>query len=52
MKELIGAVIFVTLAFGGSKLAVRIHNAVRKAALEKASQGLPPLPRFTKINSR
>jgi uncharacterized protein YfeS len=46
MKELINVAIFIAMAFGGTKIAVQIHDAVRKAAIEKVSQGLPPLPRF------
>jgi hypothetical protein len=46
MKEIIGAVILVVGLYGGTKALKEIHNTVRKAALGKAAQGLPTLPRF------
>ncbi len=47
MKEIIGAVILVVGLYGGTKAIKEIHNTVRRAALEKAAKGLPPLPRFS-----
>lgn len=46
MKEIIGAVMLVATLWGGTKMIGQIHNGVRKAALTKAAQGLPDLPRF------
>lgn len=46
MKELIGAAVLIVGLYGGTKALKEIHGIVRKAALEKAAQGLPPLPRF------
>lgn len=46
MKEIIGAVVLLVGLYGGTKAIKQIHDTVRKAALEKAAQGLPPLPRF------
>lgn len=43
MKELITAVIFIVGIAGGTAALKTIHDTVRKAALEKASQGLPSL---------
>ena len=48
MKELIGAAILIVGLYGGTKALKEIHDTVRKAALEKASKGLPPLTAFTK----
>lgn len=46
MKELIGIAVLLVGLYGGTKALKEIHGAVQKAALEKAAQGLPPLPRF------
>ena len=46
MKEIIGVVVLLVGLYGGTKVIKEIHDTVRKAALEKATQGLPPLPRF------
>ncbi len=46
MKEVIGAVVMLVGIYGGTKAIKEIHRFVRKAALEKAAQGLPPLPKF------
>lgn len=43
MKDLIGIAIIVATLFGGTKLVRVLHEQVRKAALEKVSQGLPSL---------
>lgn len=48
MKELIGTAILLVSLYGGSKVLEEIHSVVRKAALEKAAQGLPKLPRFSR----
>jgi hypothetical protein len=46
MKEIIGAVMLVVALWGGTKMIGQVHDAARKAALTKAAQGLPDLPRF------
>jgi len=46
MKELIGVAVLLVGLYGGTKALKEIHNTIRKAALEKAAQGLPSLPRF------
>jgi hypothetical protein len=43
MKELISAVIFVVCIYSGTTALKSIHNGIRKAALEKASRGMPSL---------
>ena len=43
MKELISAVLFVVSLYSGTAALKNIHAWVRKAALVKASQGLPSL---------
>lgn len=43
MKEIISAVIFVVGLYGGTDALKNIHDSIRKAALEKASRGLPSL---------
>ncbi len=48
MKELIGTAVLLVGLYGGTKMMGVIHDSVRKAALEKAAQGLPELPRFRK----
>ena len=48
MKEIISVVILIVGLYGGTKALTEIHSAVKKAALEKASQELPSLTRFTK----
>lgn len=52
MKELISAVIFVAGICGGTMALKSIHHTVRKAALEKASQGLPSLANMNKMLRR
>ncbi len=47
MKEIIDAVVVLGMLFGGTVILKNIHSEVRKATLEKASQGLPPLTGFT-----
>lgn len=43
MKEIISAVIVVVGLWGGTQVLAEFYGIVRKAALEKASQGLPSL---------
>ncbi len=43
MKEIISAVVIIASILGGTAALKGFHDAVRKAALEKAAQGLPPL---------
>jgi hypothetical protein len=42
MKELIGVAVLLVSLFGGTVVLRNIHDAVRRAALEKAAHGLPP----------
>lgn len=48
MKDLISTAILIATLFGGTVLADKIYGAVRTAALQKASQGLPNLAPFAK----
>jgi hypothetical protein len=48
MKEIISAILLIVTLFGGSVALKNIHDAVRKAALEKASKGLPSLVEMNK----
>ena len=43
MKEIISAVLLVVSIYGGTCAIKIINNGIRKAALVKASQGLPSL---------
>ena len=43
MKEIISAVLLVVSLFMGTHYLKEIHDHVRRAALEKAAQGLPSL---------
>jgi len=43
MKEILSAVILLVSLLGGTALLSKIHDSARKAALEKASKGLPSL---------
>ena len=43
MKEIISAVVVVVGIWGGTRVLADFYDTVRKAALEKASQGLPSL---------
>jgi len=43
MKELIGAVIIVATVLSGPIALRNFQSMLKKAALEKAAQGLPPL---------
>ncbi len=49
MKDLIGAVLVIVGLYAGTATLKTIHNTIRKAALEKATQGLPSL---TEMNSQ
>lgn len=46
MKDLIGISILIATLFGGTKMLRVIHTEVQRAALTKALQGLPSLPRI------
>jgi hypothetical protein len=49
MKELIESVVFAISLLGvGSYTLREVHDAVRKAAIEKIAHGLAPLPTFGK----
>lgn len=52
MKELIGIAIFLFSIYGGTYAFKSIHETVRKAALEKAAQGLPSLQKFNQSLQR
>ena len=41
MKELIGIAVLLVSLYGGTVALKNIHDVIRKAALEKAAQGLP-----------
>ena len=43
MKEIISAVLVVVGIWGGTRVLADFYESVRKAALEKAAQGLPSL---------
>lgn len=43
MKEIISIVVIIASILGGTAALKGFHNTVRKAALEKAAQGLPSL---------
>lgn len=46
MKEMIGIVVVIATALGGNVALKRFHDTVRRAALEKASVGLPSLTKM------
>lgn len=46
MNDLINIAIVIMLLFGGTMTAEKIYVEIRKAALEKAAQGLPKLAPF------
>ena len=46
MKEIISAIMLIVSLFAGTHYLKEIHDIVRKAALEKAGQGLPSLVKF------
>lgn len=43
MKEIISVIALLITLFGGTVVIKNIHDTIRKAALEKATQGLPSL---------
>ena len=43
MKELISAVLLVVSLYGGTVALRKFHDTLKKAAIEKAAQGLPSL---------
>lgn len=43
MKEIISAIVIIASILGSTAALKGFHDAVRKAALEKAAQGLPSL---------
>ena len=48
MKEIIGVLVIVASLVGGAAALKELHGVVQKAALEKASQGLPSLTKMTR----
>lgn len=48
MKEIISAVLMIVSIWGGTAILTEIHDSIRKAALEKAAQGLPSLEGMTR----
>lgn len=48
MKEIISAVLFIVSLWGGTVVLKGVHDGIRKAALEKAAQGLPSLEGMTR----
>lgn len=48
MREIISAIMLIASLYAGTATLKSINEVVRKAALEKAAGGLPPLPRFKK----
>lgn len=48
MKEIISAVVIIASILGGTAALKGFHHAVRKAALEKAAQGMPSLVEISK----
>lgn len=52
MKELIAAVLFVVSMYSGTVALKAIHDTVKRAALEKAAQGLPSLTKMNRAISR
>ena len=43
MKDIISAVVVIVGIWGGTRMLANFYDTVQKAALEKASQGLPSL---------
>ena len=43
MKEIISAIIILATVLGGGAALKSFHDTVKKAALEKAAQGMPSL---------
>lgn len=46
MKDLIGIAILIATLFGSTKVLREVHFHVKKAALQKAAQGLPRIGNF------
>lgn len=47
MKEIISAVVIIASILGSTAALKGFHNVVRKAALEKAAEGLPSLEKMS-----
>jgi hypothetical protein len=52
MKEIISAIVIIASVLGGTAALKGFHDAVRKAALEKAAQGLPSLEGMSRALTR
>jgi len=52
MREIIGIVVMIAMALGGNMALKRFHDTIRRAALEKASEGLPSLTQMTRSLQR
>lgn len=52
MKEIMSAVLFIVSLWGGTIVLKGIHDGIRKAALEKAAQGLSSLEGMSRALSR
>lgn len=48
MKEIISAIVILATLLGGGAALKNFHDAVRRAALEKAAQGMPALSDMSK----
>lgn len=52
MKEIISAIVVIASILGGTAALKEFHDAVRRAALEKAAQGLPSLEGMSRALQR
>lgn len=52
MKEIIGIIVIIASVLGGTAALKGFHDITRKAALEKASEGLPSLTEMTRSLQR
>lgn len=52
MKEIISALVIIASILGGTAALKGFHDTVRRAALEKAAQGLPSLQGMTRTLQR
>jgi hypothetical protein len=52
MKEIISIVVIIASILGGTVALIEFHDTVRRAALEKAAQGLPSLERMSRVLQR
>lgn len=52
MKEIISAVVILATLIGGGAALKSFHDAVRRAALEKAAKGMPSLTDMSKALQR